>query len=437
MMFLLSFLASCSLVELNNPSKRVKSDLVDELTYNWIALKSIYLNYEEVNDFDSYNIYNRSEVERLSTSDYRDVYAMYNDMSDEFTRYFDPQMADEISELIFSSGDTRDLGIRTRIINDSVVVMQSLENSPSDKAGVKVKDKILSVNYNLLGEISPEELIEQISLANEDSYRECHMTFLRGDSVFAKDMVPDSYELPSVFVDTLDTDIATVEVTGFSGYTTDTLTSTSIEFKEAFESLSRYDNVIIDLRDNPGGLIIEALKMGENLFSSGDFLLKEVRMVAPEDIKDDPQKETTIYLASADSSFNLAKDKKLVVLMNSNTASSSEILISMLKNLGDAKLIGEKSYGKGIGQSVNSTVAGGISIITTLQVYDENDASWHLNGFDPDYPSEDAMVTAYQYFRGGVTLAKTSALTKTTSVKKENVCNSSGLERLKCGAYRR
>ena len=147
---------------------------------------------------------------------------------------------------------------------------------------------------------------------------------------------------------------------------------TATEFKQKVEDLKTKGakSLIIDLRNNGGGMVDVATEMADFMLDKDKIILKTVDNKENEEITKS-QKDAII-------------DMHIVVLVNSNTASSAEILTAALKDNGRAKVVGTKTYGKGIIQSVLSLRDGSGIKITTASYYTPNGDKIHEVGITPD-----------------------------------------------------
>ena len=148
--------------------------------------------------------------------------------------------------------------------------------------------------------------------------------------------------------------------------------NTSKQFKEEFEKLQAQNikGLIIDLRNNGGGIVSEALNIADYIADKDSVLLYEVDKNGKEEIKK----------AKQDPIINMP----IVVLVNKNTASSSEILSGALKDLGKAKIVGTKTYGKGVIQEILTLPDGSGLKITTEEYQTPNRNKIHKIGVEPD-----------------------------------------------------
>ena len=163
----------------------------------------------------------------------------------------------------------------------------------------------------------------------------------------------------------LDNKKAYIKISSFSD-------GTANEFKEAFEKLKSENptGLVIDLRNNGGGLVSESLDIAETMVEKGKTLLITSNKDKKEDIRKSKQNPTI--------------DIPVVVLINQNTASASEILAGILKDDCDYKIIGTKSYGKGVIQTVYSFSDGSGLKVTTEEYFTPNHNTINKVGIAPD-----------------------------------------------------
>lgn len=148
--------------------------------------------------------------------------------------------------------------------------------------------------------------------------------------------------------------------------------TTSSEFKTKFEELQKQNikSLVIDLRNNGGGIVSDALKIADFIADKDSVLLYEV----------DKNGKETVKKSENDPIVNMP----IIVLVNGNTASSSEILAGALKDLGKAKIVGTKTYGKGVIQEILTLADGSGLKITTEEYQTPNRNKIHKKGIEPD-----------------------------------------------------
>lgn len=457
----------------------------DELKHNWLLLKSQYLYADELGDFESYNISNKSVVERVSSTDYLDIKAMYSSLSDPFTRYYTPPVSIKVDSIIKTSTRYYGLGFFYEIIQandesqeDSIWVYRVIPDGPADKAGLRPGDYILAIDgipldtmivdsvyidtlliddltqdslildTLILDTITLTSLINRLELADKIGVEKDLLLFRDSSKILIK-AYTGSIKMPTVWLDTLYDDIALIDIDVFQMNTIGDSIGTAEEFKNHFNNIKNYDKIIIDLRDNTGGMVSEVLGVAEVLFEPNQELYHYVTRVDLEKVDDKPTLDT-IYQYATDKALGLAKGKEIVVLTSDYTASASEMLLAMLKSVYNVVSFGDISYGKAVVQVVNNINAtgdneihyGGEALITTALNYMNNGETWNLKGIEPNYYVDPnyALPNAISYLSGTtILLAKQNNSNiirreKITSSIENNYCESKGIENLKCCA---
>lgn len=288
-------------------------------------------------------------------------------LDDPYSVYY---TADEYANLTEeTSGEYYGVGaVVTQDENMIVSVVRPIPGSPAEKAGLMAGDVIVEVD----GEpVDGEELslvVERIrgvegSTAHIKVYREGETDYL--DFEIPRGVVQNV----TVFSEMLDGYIGYIQVQEF-------YENTDEEFEEAIEKL-KADGArafIFDMRDNPGGLVTTVVEMCDYIMSKGPIVTT----------KDKNGK----LLQSFDASNKHTMDEPMVVLVNGNSASASEIFAGALKDTGKAKLVGTNTFGKGIVQSVIPLSDGTAIKLTIAKYFTPNGNDIHEVGIAPDYEVE-------------------------------------------------
>lgn len=250
-------------------------------------------------------------------------------------------------------GSFEGIGIEFTTVRDSLTVLRVIAGGPSDKAGLKAGDRILAVNEDTIAGIpmmnsqyikllkGPAGSKVNVGIYSPTEQETNQVTIKRG-----------TIALPSVdLAFMLNEEVAMIKVNRFAEPTTD-------EFDKALESVIEKGakKVILDLRDNPGGLLYSANKMADQ-FLSKDELIVYTR---------NRQNERDDSKATKNGRF-LKGD--LVVLINENSASASEIVAGALQDNDRATIIGRRSYGKGLVQEEIELKDGSRIRLTTSRYY--------------------------------------------------------------------
>ncbi|MCX7727504.1 MAG: S41 family peptidase [Chitinispirillaceae bacterium] len=196
----------------------------------------------------------------------------------------------------------------------------------------------------------------------------------------------------TVFLDTVTDSTVTIKITSFL------MGVTYNEFTEAVRQISNFTNIIVDLRGNGGGDIEETIKI------INEFIPKDKPFImARERVYDREKREAKTldwHPWMTEETMNpILSSKKIVVLMDGNTASASEIMIAALKDCRDAQLVGNRSYGKGIGQ-IKIQRRHRLGIQTTFVQFrgiSERIGSYHGRGIEPDKETLDFSLQKRRY----------------------------------------
>ena len=210
--------------------------------------------------------------------------------------------------------------------NGQLVVISPLVGSPAEEAGILANDIIKSINGKSTDNATLTELVSRIKGPTGTSVK---LTVLRGGKTLEFNIVRAEVKVPAITYEVTSKNVAIVKIPNFSLGVGDAFTN----FLEQVDE-SKLSGIIIDVRNNPGGYLQGATEIADHFLEGGVPIVRTV---------DSDGKETVINATSGAPLANL----KTVVLTNGGSASSSEILAGALKDKANAKLIGEKTFGKG------------------------------------------------------------------------------------------
>jgi carboxyl-terminal processing protease len=273
--------------------------------------------------------------------------AMLNEL-DPHSIYIPFQKLNEINEDL--DGSFQGIGIEFNILKDTVHVLHVVESGPSEKAGIKTGDKILKVDeHNAVGVKDTEVFKKWVKGPKGTSVL---IQYLSDGSIENKKINRDDIPLPSLDAFyMIDNTKGYIKLNRFSN-------NTYKEFLDALQMLTKkgMKQLILDLRDNGGGILEEAIDIIDELVG-GDQLI-----VYTEGLKN-PKKE---YKAKRKGIF---EDGKIIVLLNESSASASEVIAGSLQDLDRATIIGRRSFGKGLVQEQFSLSDGSALRLTTARYY--------------------------------------------------------------------
>ena len=311
------------------------------------------------------------DVEKLEEGAIR---GLLEALDDPYTSYFDKSETE--SFLMETEGDYEGVGMYISLDTekDTVIVLSPLEGSPAEEAGVLPGDYVTAINDVSVVGVSLEEVATRLK---GTAGSEVKVKFVRysesGDKeVIEKTMTRRKVELTSFKYEILDGNIGYVAFSSFD----ENVTS---KFEEACKELFKKQKVqglIIDLRDNPGGLLDVAVDVADALLPTG-------KIVYTVDKKGNEE------VAYSDSK---CVDVPIVVIVNENSASASEILAAAIKDYG-GKVVGTTSYGKGLVQEFKSLRDGTYVKVTISEYFSPNGNKINEIGVEPNVVVEDDSST--------------------------------------------
>jgi carboxyl-terminal processing protease len=242
------------------------------------------------------------------------------------------------------------VGIGIYMVKDTeankIMVLSPIKGSPAEKAGILPGDLIVSVDGV---QYTAEEMSVASNKIKGEEGTNVKIEILRGTETKSFELKRENIKVNPVEGKVLQNNIGYIEFSSFDE-------GTANEFKAKFEELSKQGikSLIIDLRNNGGGIVDEALEIADYILAKDDVILYEV----------DKNNKEKIEKAKNDPIINMP----IVVLTNENTASSSEILAGALKDHNKAKIVGKKTYGKGVIQQL-LTLPDGSGLKITAEEY--------------------------------------------------------------------
>ena len=298
--------------------------------------------------------------------------AIFSSLGDPYTQYMTEKDMKELQKT--STGKFIGIGVQVSVNeNGEVVVVAPIKGGPSQKAGIQAEDIIVKVNDE---EVKKNDLESTIKLmrGNEEVGSEVKVTVKR--IVDSKEKILDftvkreEITTESIISKLLDNGTLYVQITNFAE-------KTGADFEKAVdEGISKgAKSLIIDLRNNPGGLLTSVKQVADKLLPESTIMK----------IIDSKGKETI------EKATGKGIDIPIVVLINKGSASASEVLSVALHDNKKATLVGEKSFGKGIIQSIfpinNGGKTEGIKM-TVAEYFGPNGTKIHKVGLEPDYKVE-------------------------------------------------
>ncbi len=272
---------------------------------------------------------------------------------DEMEDYTQNLMGNYVGIGIYMSQNTKD---------NTIVVLTPIKYSPAEEAGILPGDIIKKINDV---EYTGENMTAAANNIKGAEGTKVKLEIQRGQEIKTFEITRKKITTNPVIAEKLDNNIGYLEVTSFDE-------NTAENFKSKYEELKAQgiDSLIIDLRNNGGGLVEEALKIADYIVPKG----KELLVTVDKDGKEKVEKSKEDVLI----------DMPIVVLVNKNSASSSEILAGALKDLNEATIVGTTTYGKGVIQQFLTLRDGSGLKVTVEEYYTPNRTKINGVGIEPN-----------------------------------------------------
>lgn len=318
---------------------------------------------EEVYSIIEDNYYGQIDEEKLLAGALK---GMVEALGDPYSKYYTESEFIEFAEKYEGIYIGIGISVQKDVGTGYLVIEKVFKDTPAETAGLKTGDKITKINGESVEDLSLSEAIEKIRTSENSS---ALITILSGEEEKHYSIELKSVKKELVRHETFDGGIGYINLLEFTGNCTE-------EFKAALTELKDTNGLVIDLRDNPGGFV-------DNVQAIADMFLDECLITYSED-KDGNR---TDIKATAGKLY----DKPVVILVNGSSASASEMFSGAMQDNGRAKIVGTKTYGKGVIQSIIKIPSTGAGIkITSGSYYSPNGNKIQGVGIMPDYIVENA-----------------------------------------------
>ena len=284
---------------------------------------------------------------------------------DPHSSYMTPDLYKELE--VETQGQFGGIGIEIMILKEVLTVVSPIEDTPAFNAGIKSGDQILKIDGKSTKDITTMEAVQKLRGPKDTKVT---ITILRENMTTPKDITLTRaiIQIKSVKVKKIDDNIGYIRVAAFQERTAEDLRKA---LKEVTEKNNPLKGLVLDLRNDPGGLLTQAIEVSDLFLKSGVIVSTRGRVKAMETksmAKDDGDEITC----------------PIVVLVNEGTASAAEIVAGALQDNGRALVIGSQTFGKASVQTVIPLEGGSALKLTTARYYTPKGRSIQAEGITPD-----------------------------------------------------
>ena len=292
---------------------------------------------------------------------------------DPHSAYMAGQEYDALQET--TSGEFGGLGIEVGRENGYIKVISPIDDTPADRAGIEAGDLIIQIDNKPLRELTPEEAA---NMMRGEPGTEVTVTIAReGMEPFELSVVREVIAITSVRSRILEPGYAYVRIAQFRLNTGEELED---ELRELYAEHGELKGVVLDLRNNPGGVLQASVRVVDAFIEEGSIVSTKGRLGGND-------------MTFSASLATIAPDVPLAVLVNNGSASASEIVAGALQDHGRAVVMGTQSFGKGSVQTVLPLDDTRAIKLTTSMYYTPSGRSIQAQGITPDIIVDDAFVT--------------------------------------------
>ena len=339
-----------------------------------ISLPAITLADEDQETYEQLDLFGdileriRDEyVEEVSTSDLIDaaIEGMISSL-DPHSKYHNPKSYKEVQ--VQARGEFGGLGIEVTMENGLVKVIAPIDDTPAQRAGIEAGDLVTHLDDEPVLGLTLQQAVDRMrGPANSEITLTVRRRGVEEDLTFP--ITRAIIKIRSVRARVVDDEIILARISTFSEHTSDDLEGTLGDLWD--EQGDQVLGAVLDLRNNPGGLLDQAIAVSDAFLERGEIVSTRGR---------DPDSILRFNARKGD----IIDGLPLVVLINSGTASASEIVAGALQDHGRALLLGTRSFGKGSVQTVLPLSGRGALRLTTARYYTPSGRSIQEQGIDPD-----------------------------------------------------
>ena len=333
---------------------------------------------------------------------------------DPHSSYLSPESYKDMQ--VKTKGTFGGLGIEITMEGGFVKVVSPIDDTPAANAGMQPGDLIIGINGESIKGLTINEAVSRLRGPVKSKIT---ITVVRGEKdPFDVEIIRDVIKIRSVKHEIIN-NIGYVRLTTFSDTTTSGMEKSINEIKK--ELGDKFQGLILDLRNNPGGLLNQSISVTDAFLNQGEIVSTQGRK---------PDDTSRVFAKKGD----IINGKPLIVLINSGSASASEIVAGALKDHARAIIVGTRSFGKGSVQSIIPLPGNGAMRLTTARYYTPSGVSIQAKGIEPDIKVEAGITELKkeglergreENLRGA--LDKNNSTTKTDDNKKSEITPSEKL----------
>jgi carboxyl-terminal processing protease len=333
---------------------------------------------------------------------------------DPHSSYLSPESYKDMQ--VKTKGTFGGLGIEITMEGGFVKVVSPIDDTPAANAGMQPGDLIIGINGESIKGLTINEAVSRLRGPVKSKIT---ITVVRGEKdPFDVEIIRDVIKIRSVKHEIIN-NIGYVRLTTFSDTTTSGMENSINEIKK--ELGDKFQGLILDLRNNPGGLLNQSISVTDAFLNQGEIVSTQGRK---------PDDTSRVFAKKGD----IINGKPLIVLINSGSASASEIVAGALKDHARAIIVGTRSFGKGSVQSIIPLPGNGAMRLTTARYYTPSGVSIQAKGIEPDIKVEAGITDLKkeglergreENLRGA--LDKKNSTTKTEDNKKSEITPSEKL----------
>ncbi len=321
----------------------------------WSAWNAVESKYVSNNNLDRQNMV------------WGAIEGMIKSLDDPYSMFFPPEESKMFKDDI--NGDFEGVGMEIGIKKGILTIIAPLKNTPAYKAGIKAGDKILKINDIISAEMTVNEAVRLIRGPKGTSVK---LTILREETENSLEIsiTREIIHIPVLDIEKKADEIFVIKMYNFSGASADSFRNALREFV-----LSKKNKLILDLRNNPGGYLESAVDIASWFLPAGKVVVRE---------KFSDEKENVFRSKG----YNIFKNLSMVIIVNKGSASAAEILAGALQEHKVAKLVGEKTFGKGSVQELIQITPDTSLKLTIAQWLTPNGRLLSKEGLEPDIKVE-------------------------------------------------